>query len=203
MLKWLLLIPVVLFLGMGWMFYVGMQRVAPNDMPSAFLDKPAPGVGVEALPGIAALRDADLRTGQVTVVNFWASWCPPCRAEHPTLVALSGEGVRVVGINMMDRADDALAFLAEAGNPFLAVAFDPKGKTRLEWGVTAPPETFIVRGDGTVAFRFIGPLVGSDYEQRFRPALEAALRGVCGGRQKGTFCPLGLRPHPLRIFSRR
>jgi cytochrome c biogenesis protein CcmG/thiol:disulfide interchange protein DsbE len=111
------------------------------------------------------------------VVNFWASWCPPCRAEHPTLVALSGEGVRVVGINMMDRADDALAFLAEAGNPFLAVAFDPKGKTRLEWGVTAPPETFIVRGDGTVAFRFIGPLVGSDYEQRFRPALEAALRG--------------------------
>jgi cytochrome c biogenesis protein CcmG/thiol:disulfide interchange protein DsbE len=177
MLKWLLLIPVVIFLGMGWMFYVGMQRVAPNDMPSAFLDKPAPGVGGEALPGIAALRDADLRTGQVTVVNFWASWCPPCRAEHPTLVALSGEGVRVVGINMMDRADDALAFLAEAGNPFLAVAFDPKGKTRLEWGVTAPPETFIVRGDGTVAFRFIGPLVGSDYEQRFRPALEAALKG--------------------------
>lgn len=177
MLKWLLLIPVVIFLGLGWMFYVGMQRQAPNDMPSVFLDQPAPGVGVEALPGIAALTDADLRTGAVTVVNFWASWCPPCRAEHPTLMALSEDGVRVVGINMMDRADDALGFLAEAGNPFLAVAFDPKGRTRLEWGVTAPPETFIVRGDGTVAFRFIGPLVGSDYEQRFRPALEAALKG--------------------------
>ena len=91
--------------------------------------------------------------------------------------AMSEEGVRVVGINMMDRAEDALGFLAEAGNPFLAVSFDPKGKTRLEWGVTAPPETFILRGDGTVAFRFIGPLVGSDYEQRFRPALEAALKG--------------------------
>ena len=177
MLKWLLLIPVLLFLGLGWMFYVGMQRAAPNDMPSVFLDQPAPGVGAEALPGTAALTDADLRTGQVTVVNFWASWCPPCRAEHPTLKAMSEEGVRVVGINMMDRAEDALAFLAEAGNPFLAVAFDPKGRTRLEWGVTAPPETFIVRGDGTVAFRFIGPLVGSDYEQRFRPALEAALKG--------------------------
>ena len=120
---------------------------------------------------------ADLAAGRVTVVNFWASWCPPCRAENATLKALSDEGIRVVGVNMMDRADDAKAFLAADGNPFAAIAFDPKGKTRLEWGVTAPPETFIVRGDGTVAFRFIGPLVGSDYEQRFRPALEAALRG--------------------------
>lgn len=177
MLKWLLLIPVVIFLGLGILLYEGLKRENPNDMISVFIDQPAPSVGTQALADLPLLTDADLRTGQVTVVNFWASWCPPCRAEHPTLVALSGEGVRVVGINMMDRADDALAFLAEAGNPFLAVAFDPKGKTRLEWGVTAPPETFIVRGDGTVAFRFIGPLVGSDYEQRFRPALEAALRG--------------------------
>lgn len=177
MLKWLLLIPVVLFLGLGVMFYVGMQRQNPNDLPSVFIDHAAPGVGTQALADLPLLTDADLRTGQVTVVNFWASWCPPCRAEHPTLVKLSAEGVRVVGINMMDRADDAMGFLTEAGNPFMAVAFDPKGKVRLDWGVTAPPETFIVRGDGTVAFRFIGPMVGDDYEQRFRPELEKALKG--------------------------
>lgn len=177
MLKWLLLIPVVLFLGLGVMFYVGMQRQNPNDLPSVFIDHAAPGVGTQALADLPLLTDADLRTGQVTVVNFWASWCPPCRAEHPTLVKLSAEGVRVVGINMMDRADDAMGFLTEAGNPFMAVAFDPKGKVRLDWGVTAPPETFIVRGDGTVAFRFIGPMVGDDYEQRFRPELEKALNG--------------------------
>lgn len=177
MLKWLLLIPVVLFMGLGVMFYVGMQRQNPDDLPSVFIDHPAPSVGVEALAGLPLLTDADLRTGQVTVVNFWASWCPPCRAEHPTLKALSAEGVRVVGINMMDRADDAMGFLNEAGNPFMAVAFDPKGRIRLDWGVTAPPETFIVRGDGTVAFRFIGPMVGDDYEQRFRPELEKALKG--------------------------
>ena len=121
-------------------------------------------------------RASDLQ-GRPVLLNFWASWCPPCRAEHPTLKALSAEGVRVVGVNMMDRADDAMGFLAEAGNPFMAVAFDPKGKVRLDWGVTAPPETFILRGDGTVAFRFIGPLVGDDYEQRFRPELEKALKG--------------------------
>jgi cytochrome c biogenesis protein CcmG/thiol:disulfide interchange protein DsbE len=177
MLKWLLLIPVVLFAAMGVMFYVGMQRDNPNDLPSVFIDHPAPSVGSQALADLPLLTDADLKSGQVTVVNFWASWCPPCRAEHPTLKALSAEGVRVVGVNMMDRAEDAMGFLNEAGNPFMAVAFDPKGRVRLDWGVTAPPETFILRGDGTVAFRFIGPMVGDDYVQRFRPELEKALRG--------------------------
>jgi cytochrome c biogenesis protein CcmG/thiol:disulfide interchange protein DsbE len=134
----------------------------------------------EALPGIPGLTDADLRTGEVTVVNFWASWCPPCRAEHPVLLEMQARGIRVAGVNMMDKAEDATAYLAEEGNPFFAIGFDPKGRDRVEWGVTAPPETFILRGDGTVAFRFIGPLVGTDYEARFVPALEAALAEEAG-----------------------
>jgi cytochrome c biogenesis protein CcmG, thiol:disulfide interchange protein DsbE len=111
----------------------------------------------------------------VVLVNFWASWCPPCRAENPTLMALKAEGVRIIGVNMMDDADKAAGFLEGDGNPFAAIAYDPKGKTRLDWGVTAPPETFILRGDGTIAYKFIGPMVGSDYEQRFRPELDKAL----------------------------
>ena len=177
MVKWLLMLPVALFFGLALMFWVGMGRNDPNAVPSAYLDKQAPAMTDAALPGIAGISDADLRRGDVVVVNFWASWCPPCRAEHPTLMALAGEGVRVLGVNMMDDPENALAFLAEAGNPFAGVAFDPKGRTRLEWGVTAPPETFILRGDGTVAFKFIGPMVGDDYPQRFRPELEKALRG--------------------------
>jgi len=157
------------------MFWVGMRN--GDTMPSAFLGQPAPAIVAEALPGIPLLTDADLRTGQVTVVNFWASWCPPCRAEHPTLLALSGEGIRVMGVNMMDKPADALAFLEQDGNPFAAIAADPRGKLRLDWGVTAPPETFILRGDGTVAYKFIGPLVGDDYAQRFRPELDKALAG--------------------------
>jgi cytochrome c biogenesis protein CcmG/thiol:disulfide interchange protein DsbE len=116
-----------------------------------------------------------LQAGGVKLVNFWASWCPPCRAEHPTLTKLAASGLPVYGVNMMDKPEDALAFLGEAGNPFAAIAADPKGKMRLDWGVTAPPETFILSGDGTVLFKFVGPLIGSDYEQRFLPELEKAL----------------------------
>jgi cytochrome c biogenesis protein CcmG, thiol:disulfide interchange protein DsbE len=158
-------------------FWFGMKRDNPGVLPSVFIDRPAPVVPLTGLGDIPVLTDADLRSGQVTVVNFWASWCPPCRAEHPVLKAMAADGVRVAGVNMMDKDANALAYLAEDGNPFFALATDPNGRNRVEWGVTAPPETFIIRGDGTVAFKFVGPLVGTDYEARFVPALKAALAG--------------------------
>ena len=170
----LMILPPAAFAGLALAFWLGM-RDGDTVLPSVFINKPAPTIVAQGLPGIPVLTDADLRSGEVVVVNFWASWCPPCRAEHPTLIALVGEGVRVVGINMMDDPENAMAFLAEAGNPFAAIAADPKGRLRIDWGVTAPPETFIVRGDGTIAYKFIGPLVGDEYEPRFRPALDKAL----------------------------
>lgn len=173
--KWLMILPPLLFAALAGMFLLGMERDNPSDLPSVFIDKPAPVLPETGLEGIAQLKPEDLRTGQVTVVNFWATWCPPCRAEHPVLMEMAAAGVRVAGVNMMDDDEKALAYLAEEGNPFFAVATDPQGRNRVEWGITAPPETFIIRGDGTIAFKFIGPLVGSDYENRFKPALEAAL----------------------------
>ncbi|NCO87620.1 MAG: DsbE family thiol:disulfide interchange protein [Rhodobacterales bacterium] len=170
----LVLIPPVAFAALAGLFAFGMMRNNPEELPSAFIGQQAPGVPGEGLPGLAALTDADLRGGEVSVVNFWASWCPPCRAEHPTLVDMAQSGVRVAGINFRDEADKALGYLVEEGNPFFASGFDPAGRVSIDWGVTAPPETFIVKGDGTVLFRFTGPLVGSDYEQRFLPALAAA-----------------------------
>jgi len=175
MLRLLLVLPILLFVGLAVLFATGMERDNPNELPSVFIGKPAPSIEQAALPGIAAPVQADLAQGRVTVVNFWASWCPPCRAEHPTLKALAAEGIQVIGVNMMDREADALGFLVEEGNPFAKIAFDPKGKTRLEWGVTAPPETFIINGKGEVVYRFIGPMVGDDYIQRFRPELDKAL----------------------------
>lgn len=175
MARWLMILPPVLFAGLAGMFYVGMQRENPDEIPSVFIDRPAPNPPAQALGDLPILTPDMLRTGEVTVVNFWASWCPPCRAEHPVLLEMAAEGIRVAGINMMDDPEKALAYLEEDGNPFFAVGFDPKGQNRIDWGVTAPPETFIIRGDGTVAFKFVGPLVGTDYEARFKPALEAAL----------------------------
>ncbi len=176
----LMIAPPVLFALLAGLFFVGMQRGNPDALPSVFIGQPAPPVAPKGLEGRALLTDADLRSGDVTIVNFWASWCPPCRAEHPTLKALNAEGLRVAGINFKDTASQAQGYLEDDGDPFFALGFDPKGATAIDWGVTAPPETFIVGGDGTVLFRYAGPLIGSDYEQRFRPALDKALQEAKG-----------------------
>ncbi|SMY09074.1 DsbE family thiol:disulfide interchange protein [Flavimaricola marinus] len=171
----LVVIPPAIFAALAGLFFAGMMRDNPDELPSTFIGRPAPGLPDEALPGTTMLTRADLESGEVTVVNFWASWCPPCRAEHPTLHALTEEGIRVAGINFRDDVGNAQSYLADEGDPFFATGLDPRGRVSIDWGVTAPPETFIIDGDGTVLFRFTGPMIGSDYEQRFRPALDAAL----------------------------
>jgi cytochrome c biogenesis protein CcmG, thiol:disulfide interchange protein DsbE len=174
--NWLMFLPPVLFAGLALAFWMGMHRPNnPGELPSTRVGQLAPALGTQTLPGNVALTMADLTQGEVTVVNFWASWCPPCRAEHPVLTQMTKDGLRVAGVNLRDQPGDAQAYLARDGNPFFALTADPKGRMAIDWGVTAPPETFIVGGDGVVLFRFQGPLVGSDYEQRFLPALQAAL----------------------------
>lgn len=171
----LVLLPPAIFAGLAGLFLGGMLRQNPDELPSAFVGKPAPPLPGVGLEGTIALTDADLRGGGVTIVNFWASWCPPCRAEHPVLTDLAAQGYRVAGVNFRDTAAAAGQYLTDQGDPFFATGFDPRGRTSIDWGVTAPPETFIVGTDGTVLFRYAGPLIGSDYEQRFLPALNAAI----------------------------
>ncbi|PUB13182.1 DsbE family thiol:disulfide interchange protein [Yoonia sediminilitoris] len=166
------LVTVVALLGLG---AAGLLLENRDELPSTFVGQQAPAVPVEAVQGTTQLTDADLRSGEVTIVNFWASWCPPCRAEHPKLLELDAAGYRVAGINFRDQQDQAAPYLADYEDPFFATGFDLRGRVAIDWGVTAPPETFIVDGDGTVLFRFVGPLVGSDYEQRFLPELAKAV----------------------------
>ena len=171
------LIPPLVFLVLVAGFYLGLQRDNPREIPSTLIGRPAPAMTEAALAGYPGIGADGLTAGQVTLVNFWASWCPPCRAEHPTLQKLADDGIRLVGVNFNDAETPALRFLRDEGNPFTAIPFDPSGRVSFDWGVSAAPETFILAPDGTVLFRFIGPLIGSDYQQRFLPELEKALAG--------------------------
>jgi cytochrome c biogenesis protein CcmG/thiol:disulfide interchange protein DsbE len=172
-----MLAPPLIFAGFVLLAFTGMFRADKDVLPSQFIDRPAPQLPGAALMGHPALTRELLESGEVTVVNFWASWCPPCRAEHPYLLELAASGVRVAGVNFKDTEAQAVAYLEDDGNPFIAVGFDPEGRSAIDWGVTAPPETFIIGGDGTVLYKFVGPLVGSALEQQFRPQLERALGG--------------------------
>ncbi|MCH2075463.1 MAG: DsbE family thiol:disulfide interchange protein [Rhodobacteraceae bacterium] len=170
--RWLMLLPVLIFGALAGVFYVGMMTTDPSALRSALIGQTAPGLPQERVAGTEAL--SDLTEGEVTLVNFWASWCPPCRAEHPNLLALEAQGIRIVGVNFRDDPDDAAAYLRDDDNPFAATSLDESGRASLDWGVAAPPETFILAADGTILYRYIGPLVGSQFEQQFRPELERA-----------------------------
>lgn len=171
----LMIAPPLIFLGFVVVAGIGMFRDNPNELDSTLIGKTAPAITEVALKGYPPVTADLLATGEVTLVNFWASWCPPCRAEHPKLLEMQADGINIVGVNFKDKEGPATSYLKDSENPFSAVAFDPQGRTAIDWGVTAPPETFILDGEGTVLFRFAGPLVGSDYEQRFVPALESAM----------------------------
>ena len=172
--KPLMLIPPLIFLALALVFLWGMGRDDPNGIPSTFVGREAPAVPQTTLPGNTQLTDEMLRQPGVKLVNFWASWCPPCRAEHPTLTELS-KRLPVYGVDLKDNEADALRFLSQDGNPFAAISTDPRGRTAIDWGVTAPPETFIIDGQGKILYRHAGPLVREDYTNRFLPQLEKAL----------------------------
>ena len=170
----LMIAPPLIFAGFILMAGVAMFRVDKDVLESTRVGKTAPAITQDALTDFPNVTAERLDTGEVTLVNFWASWCPPCRAEHPKLLEMQASGIPIIGVNFKDLARDASSYLNDDGNPFAAVAFDERGRTAIEWGVTAPPETFILDKDGVVLFRFAGPLIGSDFEQRFLPELEKA-----------------------------
>lgn len=170
----MMLLPVAIFAGFAAVAGWALLRSDPNDLPSAFIGREAPSVGATTLPGKTQLTDEMLRQPGVKLVNFWASWCPPCRAEHPTLTELSAR-IPVYGVDLKDPEANAQAFLSEHGDPFHALATDPRGRVAIDWGVTAPPETFILDGNGRILYRHAGPLVRDDYTNRFLPELEKAL----------------------------
>ncbi len=170
----LMIAPPAIFAAFLVLALVGMNRDDPNALPSTRLDQPAPPVTTIELSGKENFDDATLRDGELKIVNYWASWCAPCRAEHPTLLDLAEQGLPLYGVNYKDKPRKALGFLEELGDPYRAVGADENGQMALDWGVYGIPETFIIDGDGTVLLRYAGPMTKRVMEKKIWPALEAA-----------------------------
>ncbi len=172
--KPLMLLPPAIFALLAGLFAGGMFREDPDALPSARNGQPAPPVVLTPLGEGAPFTDATLREDGVKLVNYWASWCAPCRVEHPILMEIAESGVPVYGINYKDRPDDALGFLAELGDPYAAMGADNAGRVALDWGVYGVPETYVIDGDGVIRLRFAGPVTREVYQTRILPAIEAA-----------------------------
>lgn len=172
----LMLLPPVLFAGLAALFFVGMQRENPDLLPSALEGKDAPVVQVTPLGDKQVFTADALKEPGVKLVNFWASWCAPCRVEHPTLEALAREGVVIHGVNYKDTDTKGLAFLRELGDPYTTIGADGSGRMGLEWGLYGVPETFVIDGDGKIVTRFAGPVTERVLETTIRPAMEKAAR---------------------------
>lgn len=168
----LIALPPLAFLGFALVAFVALKREHRDELPSALAGRPAPSLAAAAPLGTAApAADAALRAGGVTLVNFWASWCGPCRVEHPFLSAIAEGGTPVIGINYKDAPDKALGFLTELGDPYAAIGADPTGRIGLDWGIYGVPETFVVAGDGTILLRYPGPLTPDVIATRIAPLL--------------------------------
>ena len=143
-----------------------------SALPSALVGKPAPAVDLPALTDGTPRLDLASFKGKLVAINFFASWCLPCRAEHPLLKQLSAElGVPVIGVAWKDKGEAARSFLAELGDPYVATGLDENGRTGIDFGITGVPETFLVDGNGIVRYRFAGPLSPEGMKDQLAPAI--------------------------------
>ncbi|HEV7370595.1 DsbE family thiol:disulfide interchange protein [Arenibaculum sp.] len=165
------LAPLALFLVVAVYFAVGLTR-DPRAIPSALIDRPVPDFSLPSIEGAeGGLETADLK-GEVQLVNVWASWCIPCRVEHPVLMRIAAEGgVPIHGINYKDKAADATAYLKEHGNPYAGLGADRDGRVGIEWGVYGVPETYVVDREGRIRYRHVGPIMPQDLETTILPIL--------------------------------
>lgn len=176
--RWLVFAPLALFLALAAIFLA--QLLSGRDsatIPSALIGQPAPATELPPVEGmdLPGLSSASF-PGQVTLVNVWASWCAPCREEHPLLMALAQDGrFRVVGLNYKDQPANARRFLGDLGNPYSAIGTDRNGRAAILWGVYGVPETFLVGRDGKILYKHVGPFTPQSLQRDLMPAIEKAL----------------------------
>jgi cytochrome c biogenesis protein CcmG, thiol:disulfide interchange protein DsbE len=163
------LIPLALFFVLAGFLAVGLQR-DPRKVPSPLIDKPAPVFSAPRLDDPARQVALDDMRGQVWVLNVWASWCVPCRIEHPLWVEWAKtQQVPLVGLNYKDKRDDALAWLVRYGDPYKLSLADNQGLVAIDYGVYGVPETFVIDKAGIIRHKHIGPISADDLRDTILP----------------------------------
>ena len=196
MLRPITIIPVAIFAALAAVFGVYLWQVGPggkdiSQIPSAMIDKPAPQFDLQSIGNmpetlkVPGFKTADLK-GKVSLVNVWASWCPPCRLEHPVLMTLADQGVPIYGINYKDKPEDAIRFLSQLGNPFKQIGVDDTGRTAIDWGVYGYPETFIVDASGHIRYRHVGQIYPHQLDSLILPLMKQAAQSTADGAKAGT-----------------
>jgi cytochrome c biogenesis protein CcmG, thiol:disulfide interchange protein DsbE len=177
-------LPLMLFAALAGLFLFRLYSGDASLLPSALVGRQVPDFDLPPVEGLAdkqGFSAADLRQGKVTLVNVFASWCVPCHEEHELIMRLSADplfgraGARLFAIAYKDDPANIKRFLAEKGDPFARIGADRRGRVAIDWGVYGVPETFIVMGDGTIAYRFVGPVTEEAYRQMILPEIEKAL----------------------------
>jgi len=164
--------PLVVVVALIGFLVFGLQRGDPHALPSPFIGKPAPEFELPTLEDRSkTVSTADLK-GQFSLVNVWATWCGGCRTEHSFLLELANsKTIPIYGINWRDNEAEALRWLKQLGDPYVASAFDADGRVGIDWGVYGAPETFLISPDGIVVHKHLGPLDRSMWEQDFVPLI--------------------------------
>ena len=175
------LLPLIAFAALAALLFARLSAGDSSRLPSALIGKAAPTLNLPSLDGGPPLHDAELRAGHVTILNVFASWCLPCHDEHPLLMTLAqdpslkAKGVELIGVAQKDDPENTRRFLGASGDPYARIGLDRDGRAGIEWGVYGVPETYIIKGDGTIAYKVIGQITPETLEGVVRPQIAKAM----------------------------
>ena len=178
----IIFLPLIFIIAIGVLFAMRLGDGKSEALPSALIGKAAPQMSLPPLEGMKDAQGVDIKGfnteqlyGNISLVNIFASWCGPCRTEHPLLIQIAEqhENLQMIGINMRDKADNAHQFLNELGNPYDIIGIDVKGRAVVEWGGYGVPETFLVDQEGIIRFKHVGPLNHDIIQNQLTPLVQS------------------------------
>jgi cytochrome c biogenesis protein CcmG, thiol:disulfide interchange protein DsbE len=167
----LFILPLAIFVALLVYFTIGLQR-DPTLIPSVLINKPAPQFDLPAIEGREEGFSSDDLIGEVSLVNFWGSWCVSCRIEHPVLMDLAAaDEIPIYGIDWKDPAGAGAKWLERFGDPYTKIGDDADGRIAIEFGITGAPETFIIDQEGRIRYKQIGPITPQIWELDIAPVV--------------------------------